>query len=141
MVDRKQKGKPTYRRDMVRWIWNPKSQANDLFKIVNKFGKKYYPSLPISNVDINEYEKWTLLGPAADISVKINKNYKIELGCYRDGWHITLHEINISPNYHLRQSIFGDKNSTTLWTQETEKVSEMMGQLFNDLERYFEENE
>lgn len=140
MVDFKQKGEPTYRRDMVYWVWNPKQLENELFRLVNKFGKQYAGHLAVSGIDIKPY-KWTQLGPHSEIAIKIDKDYRFVVACYRDGWHIKLENIQGSINFHMRQEVFGDKNRNRMWTQETEKVPHMMGQLYKEMKRYFKENE
>ena len=140
MVDIKQRGEPTYKRSHVRWIWTPTRLENDLVDITKVFGKTYFPDLPISNVDVRMYEKWTDLGPHADLTIKLGPNFMIKVGCYHDGWHINLIKtMGRDLDADTKKAIFGDANRNQMWTQETEKVPHMMGELYRELKSYLGE--
>lgn len=140
MVKIKQKGIPTYKRSMVRWIWTPVRLENDLYNTGKFFGKEYYPSLLVNKINVRIYKQWTDIGPSGYLTVELRPDFIMNVGCYRDGWHINLEHLGNRDLYlDINKKIFGDVNKNQMWTQEDEKVVHMMGELYKELKKYLEE--
>ena len=143
MIDYKQKDKSTHIRSHIRWIFEHKSDRleKDLYKIAKEFGKYYFYNLPIVKINVTIYDKWTQLGPSGNLEIKLDPNFMIAVGCYHDGWHIKLRKtLGRELDTKIKKEIFGNVNRNDIWTQETEKVPHMMGELYKELKNYLGEN-
>ena len=115
----------TYRRMDIKNIFEPGNLENELVKIMKTFGKSY-SDITMGDWGVNEHP-WTNYGPSAELWVMFKYPYYFNVGCYFDGWHISLAS---RKDRHLafsdKELIFGDPNKNQMWTTENEKVAEMM---------------
>lgn len=137
LIEFNQKGKPTYQYDDFCIIFSddPDKASQELCAaIIDKFAKIYKPSLKVGDTNIGSTNKWTDLGPSSTGYIALGK-YTFRFSCFRDGWHINMLDRygGFNHNPDLKIKLFGDVNRTGMWTQETEKVSHTMSELYNTL--------
>lgn len=128
-----QRGKPTYRRNNIVWIFELEKQKELNVKMIEEFKNKYHSELQSGDIKFDDPYK-TNIGMHEGFALIINK-YVMQVGSFRDGWHIKVSnniwrdQISISD----REKLFGDLNRISMWTQETDKVVDMMGELYKEI--------
>lgn len=137
----KNEGKPTYKRNKVRWVYEPERLENDLYDIAEKFAKNYAPHLTLSDINATIFNK-TLIGPQGNLKINAFRDHEIEVECYRDGWHIKLNFKSYSSqqSQEIRKEVFGDINRNQIWTNETEMVPDLIGKMYTKVREFLEEN-
>ncbi len=137
--ERNQRGRPTYRRNQVKLVFDKEALQRTNNMIVKSFSKKYYPDMPVEDVNYSFISR-TDYGPIEDFTIKVKK-YGIKVGCYHDGWHITLimGAWGEAVSMDIKVMVFGSPNINNMWTQETEKVADMMGELYEEIIELYNE--
>ena len=130
MIAAKQRGRPTYKRNKITYVFDPDKPEEDVKKIMNQAVEKYIPDLNPTRKGIRVYEN-----SAAGVLYIYNDIY-IVFECFRDGWHMKVVNEKGSSIIDMRKEIFGDPNRNIVWTQETEKVDDIIGELYYEIRKY-----
>lgn len=137
-VNYRQRGKPTYRRNKIKWVFDDEELEADLMNIAKEFGKKYVPNAKLEDLDFSEIGN-TDFGPHMTFNFDFDakgERYSLRVGCFRDGWHITLKHRGEFIDRDAQIAIFGELNQDYAWTQETEKVVPIMGEIYQETMEY-----
>jgi hypothetical protein len=127
MINPKHRGEPTYRRTILRAIFEGYDYLKQLMtEIALEAQGKVEGNF--QSIDVMQLPD-TMLGPHAELNIKDDSTLKYEIGLFRDGWHIKLFVHNTWPSAELQKEIFGELNRTEVWTQETEKVASLIAEL------------
>lgn len=135
MIEVKQPGKSTYVRNMITWIFEPDRIEKDLYRFVKEFGKAYAPQMTLGNLHVKIIDTWTRYGPHGEAKLMIVPGLYLKVGCYRDGWHIKLDDSE-NIQFNMRKVIFGDPNKNHVFTKETEKVVDIIGEIYQAVKEY-----
>lgn len=131
----RQRGQKTYIRFFIRSIF----EKDFIEKEFGRIGKEIEDALDNVTAIHEIFETWTKFGPSGKITVSdqwSNRNL-LEIGIYRDGWHIKIKSINYSEIFpKISERVFGDKNRREVWTQQTSLVVPMTIELIKELRKH-----
>lgn len=124
----KQRGEPTYRKDVIRGLFDDKIHRI----LLDEIGLEIVSELKNGKYDIQMAGSKTKYGVRGEIRLTALQ-CQITIGMFRDGWHIRLKNIkSMKTSLEQRKQIFGDVNRDHVWTQETDKVAELAIQLLRE---------
>jgi hypothetical protein len=126
-----QPGKPTYRYLKIKSVFLEPREAIKIWerKIISKLDNPASWAASV-NTDFEPYEIRYKTDRRRGIDV-----IKITIGLYRDGFHI----IPFFSNGELIRELYGQRNTFNIWTQETEKVPELIKDLLSRIEEYYKQ--
>lgn len=123
----RQRGQPTYRRTILMSVFEGYSFLEKiLYDIASK--AEFKVKNGFEDISVQQFPK-TKLGPSGKLTIRDNSSLKYEVGLFRDGWRVQLFVYNTYPSSELQKNIFGETNRTSAWTQETEKVPDIIAEL------------
>ncbi|MFW6002716.1 MAG: hypothetical protein ACOCQD_05185 [archaeon] len=128
----RQRGQKTYIRFLIRSVF----EKDFIKKEFNRISKEIEDALDNVTATHEIFETWTKFGPSGKITVSDQQLDRIllQIGIYRDGWHIKIKSINYREFFpEISEKIFGDKNRKEAWTQQTSLVIPMTIKLIKEL--------
>lgn len=128
----RQRGQKTYIRFKIRTIFEEDYLENEFSRICREIESKLEDVATTFDI----FESWTIFGPSGRIKIvdRKVKQIMLNIGVFRDGWHISLKSINHSEFFpEISEKVFGDKNRRTAWTQQTSLVVPMTVELIEEL--------
>lgn len=127
-MKQRQRGEPTYRKDVIRGLFDDKIHRI----LLDEIGLEIISELQNGKYDIHMANSKTKYGYRGEIRLTALR-CQITIGMFRDGWYIRLKNIkSMQTSLEQRKQIFGDVNKDHVWTQETEKVSDLAIQLIRE---------
>lgn len=128
LVEFKQRGKPTYRKDVIVGLFDDTAHE----ALLNKIGFQIISELQEGEFDVIMVKSKTKYGKRGEVRLTALQ-CQITIGMFRGGWNVRLKNIkSMKTSLEQRKSIFNDANRDNAWTQETEKVAELAIQLLRE---------
>lgn len=129
----KQKGKPTYRKDLITNIFDD----SYMWKLLERIGFDIYKNFDDVEASASMFPSKTKYGYSGNLRIR-SSNFTVDIGMFRDGWRIKIGSVarnrrDMISLDKLRFKIFGDMNINGIWTQETEKVTDLAIQLIKEI--------
>lgn len=124
-------GEPTYRYLKVKSVFLDPKEAIKIWerKIISKLDD---PASWTASID-TDFEPYIVKYRTE--FARDNDHISITVGLYGDGFHVITH----FSNRELTREVFGKPNEFHLWTQETEEVPELIEDLLNRIEEFYEQ--
>lgn len=129
----KQRGKRTYYYTIIKSVFEGYDYLAALNQEIAEEAQSKAKS-SFESIDIIQFPR-TILGPSVLLEIRDDSALKYQVGLYRDGWYVQLLVFNTWPNSDIKEKVFGDKNISHVWTQETEKVPTLIAQLSKEAKR------
>lgn len=126
-MEPRQRGRPTYYHAIVRAVFEGADHYADLYDEIVREAQTMVKG-QFEYVDTQLYPR-TVYGPNVDLIVRDGPFLKYELGIFLDGWKIQLYVHNTFPGKDIKQKVFADANRSDAWTQETEKLPNLLAEL------------
>lgn len=124
----KQRGRPTYRRDVIIGLFNDKAHRI----LLDEIGLEIISELQKGRYDLEMTSVRTKYGFRGNINLRF-RLFDIKIGMYRDGWKMIF-----KPNISMKRK-FDKLNTQDMWTQETKKVAPMVVEAVNEIELKLED--
>lgn len=137
MIEYRQKGLPTYRYYFIKDVFEKEEDIVERWDKDIKLKLDGYTTEWILKINRHKTNYSKLSITLARTFYNEHQIYtNLEIGLYRDGFHITLVDLN---DTELRKYLFGDINRSTAWTQEVAKVALIANEITTEIKKFIGE--
>lgn len=133
-IDPRQRGNRTYYYTIIRSVFEGYEY---LSKLMQEIGEEAQTKVKgqFEAIDIIQLPRSEKFGPRAELEIRDGPFLKYETTVYRDGWKTKIFIHNTWPGSELEKEIFGQAGHAHVWTQETEKVPDLIAGLAKEARR------
>jgi len=129
----RQKGKPTYRKDLIINIFDDSYMK----KLLEKIGLDVYDNFNNVESNVSIFPSKTKYGYSGNLRIR-SSDFVVDVGMFRDGWkikigHVARNRYDMARLDKIKFKILGDINTNGVWTQETDKVSDIVIQIIKEI--------
>ena len=90
--------------------------------------------------DIMPRREWRIKGDCRIHTTADDRNYKVSIGSYRDGFHIKFFQATGRhiADFEFKKAVFGDINASSAFSKNSKNVPKLIMNVFQDIYDYWE---